>query len=131
LRDELFLLVLRILAAISLIGFVVVGLLFAFKPGMFNGGVGVTGYSAIWHSLALAFMATVSALALMIALDPRCYWPMLLPLAIGKAVSSMASGLWYRIHPWQGFLSTNALVDGAIALVALVLYVEAWRRGVG
>jgi len=112
---------LRALAVIALVGFLTVGLAFAFKPQWFT-GADVTRESALWHSLSLAFMATVSIIALMIALKPEKYWEMLLPLAIGKAVSSISSLSWARVHTGSSWLELNTVVDGTIALIAISLY---------
>jgi len=117
----------RLLASAAFLGFAVVGLGFALLPGKFAGAPVGRG-AAFWHGLALAFMATVSVLALMVAVDPRRYWPMLLPLAVGKAVSSLSSMAWLTVYPDVSMLAANSMVDGAIALASLALYVLASRR---
>ncbi len=117
----------RLLAAAAFLGFAAVGLGFALLPGKFAGAPVGLG-AAFWHGLALAFMATVSVLALMVAVDPRRYWPMLLPLAVGKAASSYSSLAWLTVYPEAGALRLNAVLDGAIAAVSLVLYALARRR---
>ena len=117
----------RLLASAAFLGFAVVGLGFALLPGEFTGAP-VGRSAAFWHGLALAFMATVSVLALMVAVDPRRYWPMLLPLAVGKAVSSLSSMAWLTVYPDVSMLAANSIVDGAIALASLALYVLASRR---
>ena len=115
----------RLLALAAFLGFVAAGLGFALFPQDLV-GVPVRREAVFWHGLALAFMATVSVLALMVFLNPRRYWPMLLPLAIGKAVSSFSSIAWLTMYPKIDALRLNAVLDGAIAVLALLLY--AWAR---
>ncbi len=116
--------IIRVVSIIAFIGFLVVGALFALYPPMFSREEVDPG-SAIWHSLSLAFMATVTLVALMIALNPQRYWEMLLPLAVGKAVSSLSSIAWAIHYPSVGFLKINAVIDGSIALIAVALYIKA------
>ncbi|MCE4600915.1 MAG: hypothetical protein F7C38_05050 [Desulfurococcales archaeon] len=119
--------IVRVLALLAFLGFVIVGLVFAFSPTTFP-GTGVDSDAALWHSLALAFMATVSILALLVAVNPERYWAMLLPLGVGKLVSSVSSMAWYARYPTVGALKLNSMVDGAIALVSLALYVVALNK---
>jgi len=111
----------RVLALIAFIGFIAVGIIFASYPQLLT-GYGVGGESSLWHALAIAFMATVSTLALMILYDPKRFWHMLIPLAAGKAVSSIYSLYWYRIYT-VNYLMTNSLVDGSIAIISILLSV--------
>jgi hypothetical protein len=113
--------IIRLLSFIAFLGFVYVGALFAFEPESFTEKL-ISPDSAFWHSLALAFMATVSVLALLITINPKKYLDMLLPLAIGKFVSSFSSLYWY-IHFNVNFLMFNVLTDGIIASIALILYI--------
>lgn len=113
-------LIIRLLSFIAFLGFIFVGILFAFKPEIFTEKL-ISPDSAFWHSLALAFMATVSVLALLVVINPKKYLDMLLPLAIGKFVSSFSSLYWYT-HFNANFLMFNVLTDGIIALTALILY---------
>ncbi|MEM3832381.1 MAG: hypothetical protein QW128_02110 [Thermoprotei archaeon] len=118
-RDK-FWFIIRLLSLIAFLGFIYTGVLFALKPEIFTGRL-ISPDSAFWHSLALAFMATVSVLALLVTINPKKYLDMLLPLAIGKFVSSFSSLYWY-IHFNVNFLMFNVLTDGIIALIALILY---------
>ena len=111
----------RVLALAAFIGFLVVGILFYISPEKFT-GYNVTPESSLWHGLALAFMATVTMLALMVLYNPRKYWSCLLPLGIGKAVSALSSGYWYTRHSIE-FLMTNTMVDGTIAIISLALFI--------
>jgi len=113
--------IIRLLSFIAFLGFVYVGALFAFEPESFTEKL-ISPDSAFWHSLALAFMVTVSVLALLITINPKKYLDMLLPLAIGKFVSSFSSLYWY-IHFNVNFLMFNVLTDGIIASIALILYI--------
>jgi len=104
----------------AFIGFLIVGILFYISPETFT-GYEISPESALWHSLSLAFMATVTVLALIILYNPRKYWFGLLPLGIGKAVSALSSGYWSTIHNIN-FLMTNTLVDGSIGVISLALF---------
>lgn len=123
-----FWLLVRLLALAAFISFTSVGILFAVAPEVLTGSPPGPG-GALWHSLALAFMATVSTLALMVALDPCRYLAMLLPLAVGKAVSSASSLMWLKLHSGPSILEANSVLDGSIALLSLAIYVLARRRG--
>jgi len=118
-RDRIWFII-RLLSFIAFLGFIYVGILFAFKPETFT-EKSISPDSAFWHSLALAFMATVSVLALLVVINPKKYLDMLLPLAIGKFVSSLSSFYWYMYFN-ASFLMFNVLTDGIIALTALILY---------
>ena len=121
-----FWLIVRILALIALIGFLTVGIVFAFNPKIFP-GESVSRQATLWHSLAIAFMATVSVIALLVAWKPYKYWEMLLPPLAGKLVSAISSISWYHVYPGFKALKTNAVIDGGIGVIALILYVEAYR----
>lgn len=122
-RKDLFWLITRILTFIAFLGFVIVGILFTFYPNMVTGSE-VSSSSALWHSLSLAFMATVSVLALIITINPRKYLDMLLPLFIGKLISSASSLYWYTQFN-SNILMLNIITDGFIAIVTLIIYVIA------
>ncbi|MEM2224204.1 MAG: hypothetical protein QXR02_05695 [Acidilobaceae archaeon] len=123
-----FWLILRALSLIALIGFILVGLAFLITPHLFT-GENIAGGSALWHSLSIAFMSTVTIIALLVALNPRIYWPMLLPLAIGKLTSSIISLYWYSMlaSMTHTMLLLNSIVDGSIGVIALLLYIIARR----
>jgi len=125
-KDRVFWIITRILAAVALIGFIIVGLAFALYPNAVTGSE-VTSSSSLWHSLTLAFMATVSMLALLVVIEPKRYLDMLLPLFIGKLVSSLSSLYWY-IQFSNSTLLTNTFIDGAIAVMALILYLFGKRH---
>lgn len=112
---------LRILAFLASIGFIVVGLAFIVMPQAITGEP-IGGESALWHALSLGFMATVTVLGLMVLLNPKKYWIMLMPLGLGKAASSITSLYWYTTYQ-KSFLLLNTIVDGAIAIIALILYI--------
>ncbi len=114
-------LLIRILALAAFIGFLIVGVLFSITPETFT-GYSISRESALWHGLSLAFMATVTILALMILYRPRKYWFCLLPLGVGKAASALSSGYWSTRYNVE-FLTTNTLVDGSIAVISLVLFI--------
>ncbi|KUO90629.1 MAG: hypothetical protein AT713_00015 [Caldivirga sp. JCHS_4] len=117
-------LALRILALLALIGFLAVGFMFALEPRMFTGQA-INSGSALWHGLSLAFMATVSAIAFMIVWDPRKFWPMLLPLALGKLTSSSVSLYYYSTYG-SFFLLVNGVTDGLIGLIAIAFFIACW-----
>ena len=110
----------RILSILAFIGFLIVGILFIYSPSSFT-GYEITRESSLWHSLTLAFMATVTMIALMITVRPERYWFGLLPLGVGKGVSSISSLYWYTKYNTE-FLFTNTLVDGLISIISLVLF---------
>lgn len=112
--------VVRILALLGFTGFLIVGILFCITPETFT-GYNVSPESSLWHSLSLAFMATVTILALMILYKPKIYWYGLLPLGIGKTVSAVSSGYWYTRHNTE-FLMTNTVVDISIAVISLAIF---------
>ncbi len=117
---NMFWFIVRLLSFIALLGFLYVGALFIIEPEIFTGRP-ISSDSALWHSLALAFMGTVSVLAFLITLNPKKYLDMLLPLGIGKAISSFSSLYWHMYFDIN-FLTFNTLIDGMIALTALILY---------
>ncbi|MGB9729166.1 MAG: hypothetical protein ACP5GU_05745 [Thermoprotei archaeon] len=124
---------LGILSVVALLGFIMVSLLFIISPNAFT-GAGINIGSALWYSLSIAFMSTVSIIALMIFLNPKRYWAMLLPLAIGKLTSSALSLYWYNLLGGSvvllnviDALQFNFLMDGLIGVIALILYMMAYR----
>jgi hypothetical protein len=110
----------RGLSIIAFIGFLIVGILFLITPESFT-GYNISEESSLWHSLTMAFMATVTVIALMIAFKPERYWHGLLPLGVGKAVSSVSSIYWYTKHNIE-FLQINTVVDGSIAAISIILF---------
>lgn len=119
-------LIIKVLSLLALFGFIGTGLLFAIIPEYFTGAP-ILYTSALWHSLALAFMATVSSLAFMIAFNPHEYWKLLIPLAVGKATSSVSSLFWF-FHYQVEFLMISTLVDGSIALISIILFLSVFIR---
>jgi hypothetical protein len=124
-------LTLRVLALLALTGFLAVGLMFTLTPQTFTGKT-VEEASTLWHSLSLAFMATVSTIAFMVAWKPRSFWPMLLPLALGKLTSSGASLYYYSVngdYKLGGLIDTlllNGVIDGLIGVIAVTLLIACW-----
>lgn len=75
-----------------------------------------------WLSLGSAYMAVVTVLAWLIAVDPPGRRPMMLALAAGKATSSLTC-LGYVISDAPYFIYwANFVVDLSLALVALWAY---------
>src|SRR2546425_7116829 len=79
-----------------------------------------------WLSLGLAYMVLVTLLAAQIARDPRGRAHLMPLLAAGKATSSLTCA-GYFVFSLPAFLYlANALVDGALALVALGAWAVVW-----
>src|SRR5437667_12778779 len=79
-----------------------------------------------WLSLGLAYMVLVTLLAAAIARDPRGRAHLMPLLAAGKATSSLTCA-GYFVFSLPAFLYlANALLDGALALVALGAWAVVW-----
>src|SRR2546425_622234 len=121
---------LRVLFAGLALAFAATGLLFFLFPDgtvrALNAAGSPLGFppappSALrfWLSLGLAYMVLVTLLAAQIARDPRGRAHLMPLLAAGKATSSLTCA-GYFVFSLPAFLYlANALVDGALALVAL------------
>ncbi|MFQ5409331.1 MAG: hypothetical protein ACE5FI_13040 [Anaerolineales bacterium] len=134
-REQLMVWTLRGLAA----SFAVVGLLFLFAPDgtlAFGDALGArlgtfapappTG-AKLWLSLAVSYMALVTALAYLAARDVRANAGLLRILALGKAASSLTSLVFFLSEARVFIYLLNFVVDGGIAL--LVLGCWRWIRG--
>jgi hypothetical protein len=110
----------RVVASIFLVGFVFVGVVFAFTPSLVM-GVSIDVYASFWHSLSLAFMATISLLVLLILWDPGRYWVLFMPLGIGKTVSFISFFYWY-LRFGLDVLLMGFLIDISIAIISIALY---------
>lgn len=84
-----------------------------------------------WLSLGTAYMATVTALAWMIANNPLGRRSMMLALAVGKATSSLTC-LWFFLGYERYFVYlANFVVDGSLVAIVLGAWVVAGRAGGG
>lgn len=120
-----------------LVVFAVVGVIFLTMPsgvlGLFNSlasGLGLastpTHVGYFYVVLAVAYMALVSALALLMLRHPENhYFPLL--LAVGKLASSSLSLLLFFVAQRSLVLVTNFAVDGAIGIAA-ALFAAGIRR---
>jgi len=128
---------LRVLFAGLALAFAATGLLFFLFPDgtvrALNAAGSPLGFppappSALrfWLSLGLAYMVLVTLLAAQIARDPRGRAHLMPLLAAGKATSSLTCA-GYFVFSLPAFLYlANALVDGALALVALGAWAVVW-----
>jgi hypothetical protein len=110
----------RVLSIVWLIGFVVTGAYLAIYPAGLV-GVPIVEGSALWHSLSIAYMATVTVLVLFPAVDPVKHWGYLLPLAVAKLSSSSMLIYWYMIFHNRALL-VSAYIDGSIGVIAMILF---------
>jgi len=113
-----------------LVIFPLVGILFLIVPagvlGFFNSLSAGLGLAAVptevgyfYLGLAVAYMALVSALALLMFRHPsNHYFPLL--LAVGKLSSSVLSLLLFIFVQRSLICLTNFLVDGAIGTAAVI-----------
>jgi len=128
---------LRVLFAGLALAFAATGLLFFLFPDgtvrALNAAGSPLGFppappSALrfWLSLGLAYMVLVTLLAAQIARDPRGRAHLMPLLAAGKTTSSLTCA-GYFVFSLPAFLYlANALVDGALALVALGAWAVVW-----
>lgn len=133
--ERLVVLVMRGLAG----AFAVVGTLFLVTPdgvigtlddvgdalGSFS--TGPESEQKLWLALAVAYMTVITGISLVVASDVARYRPLLLVLAAGKAVSSLAAGAFFAFHDDVFAYLLNFLVDGSLVAVALGCYVLAGR----
>ena len=118
---------LRLLA----VSFAVVGILFIAAPdgvldvisdlgddiGSFTRAPETT--EQLWLSLGFAYMVVITGIALLVSTDVGRYRPLLLVLAAGKAVSSLATGAYFFFHSDVFIYLLNFIVDGSLVLLAL------------
>ncbi len=113
--------------------FAVVGALFFLLPdgtiGALNAAGGWLGFPPapltshrFWLSLGVAYMAVVTALAFLIAPAPTERRLLMLPLAIGKATSSLTCLWFFATHAAHFIYLANFLVDASLALLAWLTY---------
>ncbi len=128
---------LRVLAA----AFAVVGLLFIAVPDgtldvisdfgewFGNNTRAPHGDEQLWLSLGFAYMVVITGICLLAQTDVVRYRALLLVLAAGKTASSLAT-LGFFVFDEQVFAYLlNFLVDGFLAVFALVLWSVAGRIG--
>jgi hypothetical protein len=127
----------RVFSLTMFVVFVVVGVLFLVVPagvlGFFNSlsanlgiGPGSGEVGRFYLGLAVAYMALVSALALLMYRRPENqYFPLL--LAVGKLSSSALSLLFFLVAERSLILVTNFVVDGAIGVAAALFAVRITR----
>ena len=133
----------RILAALRLlfaglaVAFAATGLVFFLFPdgtlGVLNAAGSPLGFppappSALrfWLSLGLAYMVLVTLLAAQIARDPRGRAHLMPLLAAGKATSSLTCAGYFVLSMPAFIYLANALVDGALAAIALGAWAVVW-----
>jgi len=128
----------RLSALFLMLAFIIVGLLFFLMPdgvlSFFNDISGQLGMKKIMLQgksffliLATAYMYVVSLLAFFMFKYPGNQLPPLL-LANAKLASSLLSfGMFLRHQPYLVYLA-NGLVDGAIGIFVLILYLRL-RKG--
>jgi hypothetical protein len=114
--------------------FAVVGAIFFFFPdgtvrvmnavGGWLGDFSPAPASALrfWLSLAIGYMVLVTALAYLAQRDLWRHRDLLLLLALGKATSSLTCLAFYRYSLDAFLYLANFLVDGSIALAAVVIW---------
>ncbi len=76
-----------------------------------------------WLSLGVAYMAVVTSLAALIARGPVAHRILMLPLAIGKATSSLTCLWFFLLYDRYFIYLANFLVDASLALLAWATYV--------
>lgn len=87
------------------------------------------GEAQLWLALAFAYMVVITGICLVAQADPVRYRALLLVLAAGKTASSLGS-LGFFLFDQQVFIYLlNFLVDGFLAVFALVLWSLAGRIG--
>ncbi len=117
---------LRVLFAGLALAFAATGLLFFLFPDGTGFPPAPPSALRFWLSLGLAYMVLVTLLAAQIARDPRGRAHLMPLLAAGKATSSLTCA-GYFVFSLPAFLYlANALVDGALALVALGAWAVVW-----
>src|SRR6266516_2144347 len=117
----------RILAALRrlfaglAVAFAATGLVFFLFP---DGTLGVL--NAAGSPLGLAYMVLVTLLAAQIARDPRGRAHLMPLLAAGKATSSLTCAGYFVLSMPAFIYLANALVDGALAAIALGAWAVVW-----
>jgi nitric oxide reductase large subunit len=83
----------------------------------------------LWLALAFAYMVVITGICLVAQADVVRYRPLLLVLAAGKTASSLGSLAFFLIDERVFIYLLNFLVDGSLALLALLLWSLAGRVG--
>jgi nitric oxide reductase large subunit len=83
----------------------------------------------LWLALAFAYMVVIAGICLVAQADVVRYRPLLLVLAAGKTASSLASLAFFLIDERVFIYLLNFLVDGSLALLALLLWSLVGRVG--
>ncbi|MGC9180242.1 MAG: hypothetical protein ACP5GZ_08580 [Vulcanisaeta sp.] len=117
---RILIMIIKIISLIGFLGFAAFTVLYVLMPAKFSP---VMEHSAFWYALGLAFMVTVTVLALMIFLDPKRYWVLLVPLAAGKLTSSVTSLYLSQLYPSVQWLKLTVVTDGTIAIIAIILLI--------
>lgn len=87
-----------------------------------------TGHK-LWLGLAFAYMAVITAIALVVSTDVARFRPFLLVLALGKAASSLAALGFFLLDRDVFLYLLNFLVDGALVGVAMACWALSGRIG--
>src|SRR5436190_7819663 len=82
-----------------------------------------------WLALGFAYMVVIAGICLVVQLDVPRYRPLLLVLAAGKTASSLGALGFYLFDQDVFIYLLNFLVDGYLALLALLLWSIAGRIG--
>ncbi len=83
----------------------------------------------LWLALSFAYMVVITGICLVVQTDVVRYRPLLLVLAAGKTASSLGSLLFFVVQDQVFIYLLNFLVDGFLALFALLLWTLAGRIG--
>jgi hypothetical protein len=82
-----------------------------------------------WLALGFAYMVVIAGICAVVQADVARYRPLLLVLAAGKTASSLGSLAFFLIQEQVFIYLLNFLVDGFLAVFALVLWSLAGRIG--
>jgi nitric oxide reductase large subunit len=83
----------------------------------------------LWLALAFAYMVVITAICVVAQADVVRYRALLLILAIGKTASSLSTLALFFVQEHAFALLLNFLLDGFLAIFAIVLWVLAGRIG--
>jgi nitric oxide reductase large subunit len=83
----------------------------------------------LWLALAFAYMVVITAICVVAQADVVRYRALLLILAVGKTASSLGTLALFLIQEHAFALLLNFLLDGFLAVFAIVLWVLAGRIG--
>lgn len=135
-RAQLFVVwVMRLMA----LGFLVVGLSFILDPDGTILRIDAAGESLgdypeapltgdkLWLALSFAYMMVIAALAWMVQTDVVKNRQLILVLFLAKATSSLAACYFFLFDQNVFVYLTNFVVDGVLAIVAIICWVLAGR----